>query len=352
MLQRASTCERVHHFRRHVLPARQHDRSRSAPRSISRDVGEPRAPAAAVALRRSALYRLLRMGNAAYPDLPSHAPAKLTSLLPATGVLSVQEVADRLDLSGAPSERPARPYVLLNMISSADGRASIGGRSRQLGKTADRALFHALRGVVDAVMAGAGTVRTERYGRIVAQESARQLRRRRGLSEEPLACIFSERLALDCELPLLATPQAHVAIITSSEASLPACAARVEYIRCMRDGLLDLPAALAALRERFGVRTLLCEGGPHLNSHLFAAGLVDELFLTVAPMLAGADPADGEALRILAGPALEQPVELELRAVLESESQLFLRYGVRAPERVSRAELVSRETTSSTSLAS
>src|SRR5439155_764044 len=81
------------------------------------------------------------------------------------------------------------------------------------------------------------------------------------------------------------------------------CAARIEYIRCVRDGLLDLPASLAALHDRFAVRTLLCEGGPHLNSHLLAEGLVDELFLTVAPKVAGGDPASGESLRIVAGPA-------------------------------------------------
>ena len=295
---------------------------------------------------------MLRMGNAAAPDRSSPPPAKLTSLLPGAGALSAQEVADRLGLPASLPDLQARPYVMLNMVSSADGRATIGGRSGPLGNAADSALFHALRTVVDAVMAGAGTMRTERYGRIIAQESRRQLRRSRGLSEEPLACIVSGRLALDCELPLLSTPQAHVAIITTSQASLTGCAARIEYIRCVRDGLLDLPASLAALHDRFAVRTLLCEGGPHLNSHLLAAGLVDELFLTVAPKLAGGDPASGESLRIVAGPALEQPVELQLRAVLENDSHLLLRYGVRAPERVSRAERVSRETTSSTSLAS
>ena len=139
------------------------------------------------------------MGNAATPDRSSPPPAKLTSLLPAAGALSAQEVADRLGLPASLPDRQARPYVMLNMVSSADGRATIGGRSGPLGSAADRALFHALRTVVDAVMAGAGTMRTERYGRIIAQESRRQLRRSRGLSEEPLACIVSGRLALAAE---------------------------------------------------------------------------------------------------------------------------------------------------------
>ena len=88
---------------------------------------------------------------------------------------------------------------------------------------------------------------------------------------------------------------------------------------------------MAELRERFGVRTLLCEGGPHLNAQLLAAGLVDELFLSLAPKLAGGDPAaGGEALRILAGTELSPPVELELLSALEHDSHLFLRYRVKS----------------------
>jgi riboflavin biosynthesis pyrimidine reductase len=76
------------------------------------------------------------------------------------------------------------------------------------------------------------------------------------------------------------------------------------------------------------VRTLLCEGGPHLNAQLLAAGLVDELFLCLAPLLAGGDPVAGEALRILAGIDLDPPVELRLIGTLESDSHLFLRYAL------------------------
>ena len=75
------------------------------------------------------------------------------------------------------------------------------------------------------------------------------------------------------------------------------------------------------------MRTLLCEGGPHLNGQLFAAGLVDELFLSLAPKLGGGG-LTGESPRILAGPELEPPLELELLGVLESESQLLLHYRV------------------------
>jgi riboflavin-specific deaminase-like protein len=225
----------------------------------------------------------------------------------------------------------ARPRVLLNMVSTLDGRATIGGRSGPIGDRADRALFHGLRSVVDAVMAGAGTVRAERYGPIVPDPAGRRLRSRRGLQEQPLACIVSGGLALPPDLPLLADPTAHVAIITPSAASLPATAARVEYIRAERTGLLDLPAAMAELHDRLHIRTLLCEGGPHLNGELLSAGLVDELFLSGAPKLAGDDAAGGDApsLRILAGTELSRPVALELSGALEHDSHLFLRYRVR-----------------------
>jgi riboflavin biosynthesis pyrimidine reductase len=117
--------------------------------------------------------------------------------------------------------------------------------------------------------------------------------------------------------------------LTPSAASLQGVAAQVDYVRAGSDGRLDLPAAFTELRERFAVRTLLCEGGPHLNTQLLLSGLVDELFLSLAPRLAGGDPAaTGGALRILAGGEFDPPVGLELLSVLESESQLFLRYRV------------------------
>jgi 5-amino-6-(5-phosphoribosylamino)uracil reductase len=217
------------------------------------------------------------------------------------------------------------------MISTADGRATLEGRSGAIGNQADKELFHGLRTAVDAVMAGAGTVRAEHYRRLVRDERRREIRRERGLVEEPLACIVSGRLALNSEIPLLADPEARVAILTTSEASLPEeCHANIDYVRTTRNGVLDLPGAMCELRERLGVRTLLCEGGPHLNSQLLAQGLVDELFLSLSPKLAGGD-AMSETLRILSGPELNPPLTMELVAALESNSHLFLRYRLTPP---------------------
>jgi riboflavin-specific deaminase-like protein len=253
----------------------------------------------------------------------------LRRLLPHGESTTVERFVDELDLAGrAAGGPPSRPYLLLNMISTADGRATLGGRSGAIGGRADKELFHGLRTAVDAVMAGAGTVRAERYRRLVRAERRREIRRARGLAEEPLACIVSGRLALSSGIPLLADPNARVAIVTTSAASLPDdCRADIEYVRATREGALDLPGAMSELRERFGVRTLLCEGGPHLNSQLLADELVDELFLSLSPKLAGGD-VTSETLRILNGPELDPPVALELIAALEHDSHLFLRYRV------------------------
>src|SRR5262249_2927430 len=238
----------------------------------------------------------------------------LRGLLPPGDPATASEVVAGFDLRARAAACVERPYVMLNMISTADGRASIGGRTRAIGGPADRELFHGLRAAVDAVMVGAGTLRAERYGRIVPDQRRRRLRREHGLTEEPLACVVSDSLDLSPEIPLLADPSARVAILTSSKASVDDCAAPVEYVRSSRRGVPERRAALATLRERFAVTLLLCEGGPHLNVTLLAAGLADELFLTLSPRLAGGD--GGDSLRILAGAELQPPVELALAGAL------------------------------------
>jgi riboflavin-specific deaminase-like protein len=258
---------------------------------------------------------------------PSQPPLSLARLLPPGALATVERIVEELGLAELADHTTARPYVLLNMISTVDGRASIEGRSGAIGGTADKRLFHGMRTAVDAVMAGAGTIRAERYRRLVRDEPGRQIRRARGLTEEPLACVVSERLRLPPEIPLLSEPGARVVVITPSTQTVSDVDTEIDYIRAEHNGALDLRGALAELRERLDVRTLLCEGGPHLNSQLLTAGLVDELFLSLSPMLAGEDPS-GEALRIVAGASLEPPVTLELVAAFEHSSSLFLRYRV------------------------
>jgi riboflavin-specific deaminase-like protein len=253
-------------------------------------------------------------------------PAPLRRLLPPGGTASAADVAEDLAALGRERAQAAeRPYLALNMVSTADGRVTVGGRSGALSSRADRELFHALRGVVDAVLVGAGTARAERYGRMVRDARGRARRRRRGLAIEPLACIVSASLQLPPDLPLLRESAARVVVLTSSPGRVAGAAAQVEYLRTAAHGRVDLAAGLRELHDGYGVRTLLCEGGPHLNAQLLGAGLVDELFLSLAPKLAGGDRGEP---RIVIGAELAPPVALELIGALESQALLLLRYRV------------------------
>jgi riboflavin biosynthesis pyrimidine reductase len=183
------------------------------------------------------------------------------------------------------------------------------------------------------VLVGAGTAMKERYGPIVRELPTRRLREERGLSEQPLACVVSGGLSLETTIPLLADAQTHVVVLTASQGTLAGARAQVDYLRPTRGGELDLAGALALLRERFGVQLLLCEGGPHLARSLLAGGLLDELFLSLSPLLAGGEASGGGALRILAGAPLEPPVGAQLLDALRHDSGVFLRYAVGAGAR-------------------
>jgi len=218
-----------------------------------------------------------------------------------------------------------RPHVALNMVCSVDGHAAVGARSGGLSSPADRELFHGLRAITDAVLVGAGTATNERYGRIIRDPAVRAQRERAGQRPEPLACVVSGRLTLDPRLPLFCEPEAHVVMVTPSQRSLPPTAATVEYVRTTTpDGRLDLAAALRELRTRFDTREVLCEGGPSLNARMLGAGLIDELHLSLSPVLAGGD----DPLTIVAPDGALAPSTMTLAGVLAADSFLFLRYRV------------------------
>ena len=230
----------------------------------------------------------------------------------------------------AVAQLPARS-LLLNFVSTVDGLAAVDGRSGPIGGPADRAVFHALRGFVDAVMVGAGTARREHYGPLVRDERVRATRERRGLAARPLAIIVSRSLELPVDLPLLADPHSEVVVVTNGERTLDPVAARVSYIRT-GGADVDLGAALSRLRDDYGAETILCEGGPTLAGTLMSIDAVEELWLTIGPRAAGT--AIGP--RILQGPELGTPRELELRSAGRCGDELFLRYGVASAERISR----------------
>jgi len=245
---------------------------------------------------------------------------ELQRLYPRPGKTTPADLISRLDLG---SRAPAgRPYLVLNMVASLDGKAAVGGRTRELGGEADRQLFHHLRTQANALMVGAGTVRAERYGRAVKSEELRSKREEEGLDPDPLVVIVSGRLDLPADLPLLQDPDSRVVIATAAERELTGTRARIEYLRTGDDLLL----LLARLHEGHGVRSVLCEGGPTLNSHLLAAGAVDELFLSLSPKLVGG--LDG--LTIVAGRPLLDPATAELVWLLEGEGDLFSRWRIRS----------------------
>jgi 5-amino-6-(5-phosphoribosylamino)uracil reductase len=220
----------------------------------------------------------------------------------------------------APAERP---FLALNMVSTADGKAAVAGRTRAISSDTDREIFHNLRTQADAVMTGAGTIRTERYGPIVKTDELRAKREREGLSPDPLAVIVSGRLHIPVDVPLLQDPDSHVVILTQSEDELTGHKANVEYLR-LEAGPFDPRPLMERLRTEYGVRSVLCEGGPTLNASLLPYGLVDELFLTISPTIAGGE----DALTIVAGAPLPELMQLELLWAMEDGGELYLRYRI------------------------
>jgi riboflavin-specific deaminase-like protein len=243
----------------------------------------------------------------------------LNRLYPRPGEVEAAEAIAHLDLgSRAPADRP---YVVLNMVSTLDGKAVIEGTTRSLGGDADHALFHGLRTQTDAILAGAGTVRMERYGRVVRSDELTARRVDAGLDPNPPLVVVSGRLDLPPDLPLFQDPEARVIIATGAEHELEGVKAQVIYERTGD----DLPLLMARLRDEHGIRSVLSEGGPTLNSFMLAAGLVDELYLSLSPQVVGG----AHALTIVAGRELPNPASAELISLLESGGELFSRWKIR-----------------------
>lgn len=216
--------------------------------------------------------------------------------------------ADPVDLTDVYGDLPTatgRPAVRLSMIASLDGAtATTAGVSGGLGGAGDKAVFRVLRSLADVVLVAAGTVRTERYGP----------------SAVPVA-VVTRSCELDFGSPFFVEAQARPIVLTVSDApaELRARASTVTDVIVAGKADVDLAQAVVALGER-GATTVLAEGGPTLNAQLAAAGLLDELCLTVSPMLVG-----GDSRRILAGGNLLPPAAFVLCSVCEEDGYLFVR---------------------------
>lgn len=240
------------------------------------------------------------------------------------------------------------PYLRANMVASADGAASLGGRSGGLSGRADKLVFNLLRGLADVILVGAGTARTEGYGPARPQQAAAHWPQlRAGRPPAPPIAVVTRRLELDLSAPLLteAAPESRTIVITTGAAPAgrrsAAAAAGADVVVAGEDAV-DPRLAIEALVRR-GYRRILTEGGPRLLGELTGAGLLDELCLTVSPLLAGGTggrivdaagaAATGTAGAVQAGaaaaPAAASPGslgQLTLGLVLEDEGYLLCRY--------------------------
>jgi riboflavin biosynthesis pyrimidine reductase len=212
---------------------------------------------------------------------------------------------DPMAVYADPPVAAGRPGVRFNMIASVDGATAVDGVAGGLGGKADQDLFALLRRLADVVLVAAGTVRAERYGP----------------SRVPIA-VVTRSCRLDWESRFFTAQDARPVVVTvaTAPAEARARAAEVADVIVAGERDVDLARALDALGAR-GWRAVLCEGGPTLNGQLAAAGLLDELCLTLSPRLVG-----GDAKRLLAGPLLPGPPTLTLASACEQDGFLFLRF--------------------------
>ena len=198
-----------------------------------------------------------------------------------------------------------RPGVRLNMIASVDGATAVDGVAGGLANKADKDLFHLMRSLADVVMVAAGTVRAEGYGP----------------SKVPIA-VVTRSCNLDWQSRFFTAQDARPVVVTvaTAPAEARARAAEVADVLLAGERDVDLAKAVDALGER-GWQKVLCEGGPTLNGQLAAAGLLDELCMTLSPRLIG-----GGAKRLLYCPVLPEPRALRLASACEEDGFLFLRY--------------------------
>lgn len=217
---------------------------------------------------------------------------------------------------------PHRPAVRVNMITSADGAASLQGQTAGLGGTTDHAVSAVLRSLADVILVGAGTLRAESYGPARLESAARTRREGWGLPSVPAIAVLTRSCRLDWQSSFFSDAEERPLVLTTSSAAAADLdrAATVAEVIVAGEATVDLALALRGLADR-GFDNVLSEGGPRVSAQLAAVALLDELCLTLAPLVVA-----GDAARIFNGPELDQPAVLGLSQVLESEGYLFLQY--------------------------
>lgn len=224
----------------------------------------------------------------------------------------------------AGADRPApagRPWVLLNMVASADGATAVDGTSGGLGGPADKVVFSALRAVADVILVAAGTARAESYGPPQTPPDRQAERVERGQAPRPRIALVTRSLDLDPSSTLFTEATEPPLVFTTASAPTARRAeleAVAEVVVAGEDDV-DLHRVLADLRRR-GARVVLAEGGPGLNGQLVADDLVDELDVTTAPLLVG-----GSSPRLAHGP-VGAAARLTLAHLWHADGVLFARY--------------------------
>ncbi|WP_137147774.1 pyrimidine reductase family protein [Mycolicibacterium sp. CR10] len=265
--------------------------------------------------------------------------------MPADGDATRFTVVGRIDElgEGALARRYAypddlrSPWVRCNMIASIDGGATSSGKSGGLGGDGDRAVFAALREVADVIVVGASTARVEDYSGVRFTATQREERRRRGQSEVPPIAVLTRSGRLERDAKLFHHTEAAPLILTSADAvadtrSRLGAVAEVLDASGSQSDSVDLHTALALLAGR-GLLRVLTEGGPGVLGMFIEQDVLDELCLTVAPVLVG-----GKSDRIVTGPA-ELHSAMQLRhALTDDDGYLYLRYTRRDPARADEAQ--------------
>lgn len=230
--------------------------------------------------------------------------------------------ADDVDLLTVYAPPAADSSLRVNFVASLDGAVSVAGLSDGLSGPADKRVFGVLRTVADVVLVGAGTVRAEGYGPAKVSADRQQWREANGYSPIPPIAVVTGSADLDVTTPFFTEATVRPLVYTKSGTDTRALAT-VADVTVFDGDRVPLDAVLADLRAR-GLRRILCEGGPRLLGELLAVDAVDELALTLSPLLAG-----GSGGRITDGPALPTPHDMVLASVLTDDDFLFLRYARR-----------------------
>lgn len=226
--------------------------------------------------------------------------------------------------------------VRANMVMSLDGAAVFQGKVRPLSSRTDQRLFHALRAMADVILVGAGTARVEQYGPAILDDELTALRKRQlGPSATPAPHIAM--VTRTCSVPataLAAESDLRPLVITTERADATSVTGHADVIAA-GDEEIDFAEAIGGLRAR-GFRRILCEGGPTLLAALTAAGLVEELCLTLAPVLTAEPAGVGAGAAAEGASPLPVPVRATLRHSVAHDDHLFLRYVTRSIGRAGR----------------